>query len=292
MKTPFFTGTCTALVTPFLNGQVNYPMMERLLQRQLDAGIRSAVVCGTTGEAATLTDDEKLELIRRSKEYVGESMLIIAGTGSNCTEHAVWLSEEAEKQGADAVLAVSPYYNKSTDEGLFAHYANIAEAISIPVILYNVPSRTGFDISVSACRRLSRIPNIVGIKEATTSISKITNILAQCDPQFTVWSGNDDMTVPILSLGGQGVISVVSNVAPELVEAMTSAGLAGDFDTAAALQQRLQPLCEVLFREVNPVPVKAAMKILGFDCGDCRLPLTRAKAETEMLLRRLLRKGE
>lgn len=292
MKTPFFTGTCTALVTPFLNGQVNYPMLERLLQRQMDAGIRTVVICGTTGEASTLTDDEKLELIRRAKEYVGDSMTVIAGTGSNCTEHAVWLSEEAQNRGADAVLVVSPYYNKATEEGLFAHYASIADAVTIPVILYNVPSRTGFDISVSACRRLSRIGNIVGIKEAGTSIGKITNILAQCGPLFSVWSGNDDMTVPLLSLGGQGVISVVSNVVPELVEAMTSAGLAGDFDTAAALQQRLQPLCEVLFREVNPVPVKSAMKILGFDCGDCRLPLTKAKAETEMLLKRLLKKGK
>ena len=289
MKTPFFTGTCTALVTPFLGGQVNYPMLERLLQRQMDAGIRTVVICGTTGEASTLTDDEKLELIRRAKEYVADSMTVIAGTGSNCTEHAAWLSEEAQKRGADAVLAVSPYYNKATEEGLFAHYASIADAVTIPLILYNVPSRTGFDISVSACRRLSRIGNVVGIKEAGASISKITNILAQCGPQFSVWSGNDDMTVPMLALGGQGVISVVSNVVPELVEAMTSAGLAGDFDTAAALQQRLQPLCEVLFREVNPVPVKAAMKILGYDCGDCRLPLTKAKAETELLLKRLLK---
>lgn len=289
MKTPFFTGTCTALVTPFLGGQVNYPMLERLLQRQMDAGIRTVVICGTTGEASTLTDNEKLELIRRAKEYVADSMTVIAGTGSNCTEHAAWLSEEAQKRGADAVLAVSPYYNKATEEGLFAHYASIADAVTIPLILYNVPSRTGFDISVSACRRLSRIGNVVGIKEAGASISKITNILAQCGPQFSVWSGNDDMTVPMLALGGQGVISVVSNVVPELVEAMTSAGLAGDFDTAAALQQRLQPLCEVLFREVNPVPVKAAMKILGYDCGDCRLPLTKAKAETELLLKRLLK---
>lgn len=290
MNAPLFSGTCTALVTPFLNGQVNYPLMERLLQRQIDAHIRCVVICGTTGEAATLTDNEKLELIRRTKEYAGDSLTVIAGTGSNSTEHAVWLSMEAEKRGADAVLVVSPYYNKATEEGLFAHFAAIADAVRIPVTLYNVPSRTGMDISVDACRRLSRIGNIVGIKEASTSISKISNILSQCSPAFSVWSGNDDMTVPVLSLGGRGVISVVSNVFPELVEAMTAAGLAGDFDTAAALQRRIQPLCDVLFREVNPVPVKAAMKILGFDCGDCRLPLTKAKAETEILLRRLLSK--
>lgn len=213
MKKPLFTGVCTAMVTPYLENQVNYPMMEQLLRRQMDAGIRAFVICGTTGESPTLSDREKLELFRRCKAYVGSEALIIAGTGSNSTEHAVWLSREAEKCGVDGLLVVSPYYNKATPEGLVAHYLAIAGAVSLPVILYNVPSRTGVDIPVDVCKRLSRIPNIAGIKEASPNIAKITRLRAEC-PDFPVWSGNDDLITPILSLGGQGVISVLSNVAP------------------------------------------------------------------------------
>ena len=270
---PFFSGVCTALVTPFYRGEVNYPMLERLLQYQLDAGIHTIVICGTTGESPTLSDSEKLELFRRSKAYVGETCKIIAGTGSNSTEHAVALSAAAEQVGVDGLLLVSPYYNKATSQGLFAHYSAIAAAVHIPCILYNVPSRTGVDIPVEVYRKLRRIPNIVGVKEASSDIVKIAKIRAEC-PNFSVWSGNDDQIVPVLSLGGQGVISVVSNVAPEKTKAMTEAALDGDFDTAAALQIELLPLIRALFSEVNPIPVKAAMQELGFDCGACRLPLT------------------
>lgn len=270
---PFFTGVCTALVTPFIRGEVNYPMLERLLQYQMDAGIRNIVICGTTGESPTLSDAEKLELFRRSKEFVGDQCRIIAGTGSNCTEHAVRLSRAAEAVGADGLLLVSPYYNKATPEGLFAHYSAIAAAVGIPCILYNVPSRTGVDIPVEVYRKLSRIPNIAGVKEASSDIVKIARILSEC-PGFPVWSGNDDQIVPVMALGGSGVISVLSNVAPEKTTAMADAALDGDFDTAAALQLRLLPLIRALFSEVNPIPVKAAMKELGFDCGNCRLPLT------------------
>lgn len=269
----FFTGVCTALVTPFLNGEVNYPMLERLLQNQLDAGIRAIVICGTTGESPTLSDMEKLELFRRAKKYVGDRALIIAGTGSNCTEHAVALSRAAERTGVDGLLLVSPYYNKATPDGLFAHYSAIASTVHIPCILYNVPSRTGVDIPVEVYQKLSRIPNIVGVKEASSDIVKITRIRAEC-PDFTVWTGNDNQIVPVLSLGGQGVISVLSNVAPEKTKAMADAALDGDFDTAAALQIELLPLIRALFSEVNPIPVKAAMAEIGFDCGTCRLPLT------------------
>lgn len=274
MNKPLFTGVCTALVTPFLNGQVNYPMMEQLLRRQLDAGIRNIVLAGTTGEAPTLTDEEKLEIFRRCKAYVGDRCRIVAGTGSNSTVHTVALSKAAEEAGVDALLVVSPYYNKATAEGLFAHYLSVAHAVSIPVILYNVPSRTGVDIPVSVYKRLANIPNIAGVKEASADITKVTKINADCSGSFSVWSGNDDLAVPCLSLGGKGLISVLSNVCPVETAAMVEAALNGDFDTAAALQCQLQPLIELLFSEVNPIPVKAAMKIIGYDCGDCRLPLT------------------
>ena len=273
MKIVLFSGVCTALVTPFLDGKVNYPMMEILLRRQIEAGVKAVVICGTTGESPTVTDSEKLELFRRCKEYAKDDCLIIAGTGSNSTEHAVYLSREAEKCGVDALLVVSPYYNKATEEGLFAHYLSIAHAVKLPVIIYNVPGRTGVDIPVSVYKRLSRIPNIAGVKEASTSITKIAEIRAAC-PDLPLWSGNDDMTVPTLSLGGQGVISVLSNIAPVETDAMVQSALAGDFDTAAALQCQLLPLIKLLFCEVNPIPVKAAMRQIGFDCGGCRLPLT------------------
>lgn len=291
MKKPLFTGVCTALVTPFLGGKVNYPMMEMLLRRQLDAGVKAVVIAGTTGESATLSDDEKLELFRRCKEYVGRGMLIIAGTGSNSTEHAVWLSREAEKCGVDALLVVSPYYNKATPEGLMAHYLSVAHAVKIPVIVYNVPSRTGVDIPVSVYKTLSRIPNIAGVKEASSDIVKIAKIRAACGDDLPVWSGNDDMITPILSLGGQGVISVLSNVAPAETILLTQAALAGDFDTAAALQCQLLPLIGLLFCEVNPIPVKAAMGLIGYDCGGCRLPLTEMTEEKKQQLAEILRRG-
>ena len=281
MKQPLFTGACTALVTPFLDGKVNYPMMEMLLHRQMEAGVKAVVVCGTTGEAPTLSDDEKLELFRRAKEYVGDGCMIIAGTGSNSTEHAVYLSVEAEKCGADVLLVVSPYYNKATPDGLVAHYLSIAHAVKLPVIVYNVPSRTGVDIPVSVYKTLSRIPNIAGVKEASTSITKVAQIRAEC-PDFPVWSGNDDMIVPVMALGGQGVISVLSNIAPVQTQAMAQAALDGDFDTASSLQLQMLPLIKLLFCDVNPIPVKAAMQCIGYDCGGCRLPLT-TLSEDKML---------
>lgn len=290
MNKPFFTGVCTALVTPFLGGKVNYPMMEMLLRRQLEAGVKAVVIAGTTGEAPTLSDEEKLELFGRCKEYVGQSMLVIAGTGSNSTEHAVRLSMEAEKLGVDGLLVVSPYYNKATNEGLTAHYLMIAQAVKCPLIVYNVPSRTGVDIPVKVYRRLAAVPNIAGVKEATADITKITKIRRCCGPAFGIWSGNDEMVTPMIALGGNGVISVVSNVVPEETVYMTEAALDGDFDTAAALQIQLQPLIEGLFSEVNPIPVKEAMNILGYDCGGCRLPLTALSPENREKLKTLLRK--
>ena len=288
MKQPFFTGACTALVTPFLNGCVNYPMLEQLIKRQAEAGIPAVVVCGTTGESPTLSDCEKLELFRRAKQYAAGRCAVIAGTGSNSTEHAVALSKAAEDAGADALLVVSPYYNKATPEGLVAHYSAIAGAVHIPVILYNVPSRTGVDIPVSVYKCLAQIPNIAGVKEASTDITKIAKIRTQCPDSFAVWSGNDEQAVAVMSLGGAGVISVVSNVLPVETQAMARAALDGDFDTAADLQLKLLPLIELLFREVNPIPVKAAMKYIGYDCGQCRLPVGSIRPETLARLRKLL----
>ena len=283
METPLFTGVCTALVTPFLDDKINYPMMEQLLRRQIDAGIRNVVICGTTGEAPTLSDDEKLEMFRRAKSYVGSDCKIIAGTGTNCTSHAAAMSFAAEQMGVDALLIVTPYYNKATPEGLIAHYLTIAHTVSIPIILYNVPTRTAVDIPVSVCQRLSPIPNIAGIKEAGRDVTKITK-LCRCCESFAVWSGNDDMAVPAISVGAKGVVSVVSNLLPVQTHAMVQAALDGDFDTAASIQQELQPLNELLFCEPNPIPLKAAMKHLGYDCGSCRLPLTELTSENRKKL--------
>lgn len=281
MDQPLFTGACTALVTPFLGKQINYPMLQQLLLRQISAGIKAVVLAGTTGESATLSDTEKIELFHRGKEYVGSECLIIAGTGSNCTSHAVDLSMAAQEAGADALLVVSPYYNKATNEGLFAHFLSIAHAVDIPVILYNVPARTGVDIPVSVYKRLSAVPNIVGVKEATRDTSKITDILLACDPSFHVWSGNDDMTLPIMALGGKGVISVSSNLFPGQMAAMCEAALQADYETAVYIHRQLHPLYDLIFADVNPVPVKAAMDYVGFDCGGCRLPLTKPTKELE-----------
>ncbi len=288
MKTPFFTGACTALVTPFERGKVNFPMLETLLQRQMDAGIGTVVLCGTTGESPTLCDEEKISIFRHGKNYAGTGCTIIAGTGSNSTRHAMELSQAAEEAGADALLVVTPYYNKATPEGLYAHYCAIAAAVHIPVILYNVPGRTGVDIPVGVYKKLAEIPNIAGVKEASADITKLLRIRAACPETFAVWSGNDDMTVASIALGASGVISVASNVMPEQVQAMVQAALAGKFRWARRLQQQLLPLTELLFCEVNPIPVKAAMQQLGFDCGDCRLPLTPLLAEHRKQLQQVL----
>ena len=288
MKDPLFTGACTALVTPFLNDRINYPMMEQLLRRQIDAGIEAVVICGTTGESPTLSDSEKLELFSRAKNYAGDACKIIAGTGSNSTSHAVGLSVAAQGCGVDALLVVTPYYNKTTASGLYEHYLAVAQSVDIPVIIYNVPSRTGMDVPLTVYRQLCKIPNVVGTKEASTDITKISKLLHSCECQMAVWSGNDDMTVPMISLGAKGVISVLSNVMPVQTQTMCRAALNGDFATAAALQLKLQPLIEALFCEVNPIPVKEAMKMLGYDCGGCRMPLSSISSESRDKLAAIL----
>lgn len=273
MHKPFFSGVCTAMVTPFLDGKINYPMMEILLKRQMEAKIPAVVIAGTTGEGATLTDSEKIKLFHFSKEILGCHTRMIAGTGSNCTEHSIALSIAAENAGADALLIVSPYYNKATPKGLVTHYTAISRSINIPIILYNVPSRTGVDIPVSVYEELSKMPNIIGVKEASNDITKIARIRNACGNTFSIWTGNDDQIVPVMSLGGHGVISVLSNIAPKVTRNICDAVENGDFSTATKLQCKLLPLIEALFCEVNPIPVKAAMKEIGYDCGSCRLPL-------------------
>ena len=289
MKDALFTGVCTALVTPFIGGQVNYPMMEQLLKRQIDAGVPAVVIAGTTGEAPTLSDREKLTLFARCKDYAGDTIKIICGTGSNDTLHATELSLAAQEAGADGLLVVSPYYNKATADGLVSHYMTIAHNVSIPVIAYNVPSRTGVDIPVTVYKRLSHISNIIGVKEASTDITKVLRIRLACGDDFHIWSGNDESAAAAISLGAKGVISVVSNVAPAQTLAMTRSALDGDFDTASDLQGKLLPLTDALFSEVNPIPVKAAMKMIGYDCGECRLPLCAMSTEKRSILEQLLR---
>ena len=262
--------------------------MERLLHRQMDAGVHTVVIGGTTGEAPTLTDHEKLQLYRRCKSFAGSDMKIICGTGSNDTAHAVELSIAAQEAGADALLVVAPYYNKGNPEGQLQHFAAIAKSVEIPIILYNVPSRTGTDIPVSVYKTLSALPNIAGVKEASTDMVKIARIRNACTPDFTIWSGNDDLAVAAMSLGAQGLISVVSNVIPAKTQAMTMAALNGDYHSASSMQCRLLPLIDALFREVNPIPVKEAMKRIGFDCGPCRLPLSTPSKETAEILDSLL----
>ena len=290
MKNVLFTGACTALVTPFLNGEVNYPMMEQLLRRQLESGIRAIVIAGTTGESPTLTDAEKLELFRRAKKYAGNRCMIIAGTGSNNTEHTIALSKAAQETGADALLVVSPYYNKATQNGLIAHFTAVADASTVPVVLYNVPGRTGCNLLPKTVARLAEHPNIVGIKEATGNMAQMVEIMHLCGDKIDVYSGEDALTVPMMAMGAAGTISVLSNVAPRESVAMTDACKAGDFKTAAKMQADFLPLINALFSEVNPIPAKAGVSAMGFGEENLRLPLTPMEDATRAVLFAEMRK--
>lgn len=284
MKHSLFTGLCTALVTPFVDGKLNLPMLDILIRRQIDAGVEAIVLAGTTGESPTLSESEKLALFRRGVEAARGECRIIAGTGSNCTAHAVDLSLKAQDCGVDGLLVVTPYYNKATPAGLVKHYTAITEAVDIPLIVYNVPSRTGVDIPLPVCRELSKNPKIAGIKEANPDIVKALRIVSECGNQLPVYSGNDDQTVAVMSIGGKGVISVASNVLPLEMNAMVTAAKNGEFDLAGLMQRKLLPLMDLMFCQVNPIPVKAAMRYVGFDVGPCRLPLDGLSAENEVKL--------
>lgn len=288
MKKPVFEGVATALVTPFKNGTIDFPTLQKLMDRQIGSGIDAIVICGTTGESATLTTQEQLSLISHAVDYAAGRCKIIAGTGSNSTAHALEMSRMAASVGADALLLVTPYYNKCTQSGLIEHYTTIADQVKTPVIVYNVPSRTGMDITVETYKTLSEHPNINGVKEAGPSIAKAARTLDACGDALNVWSGNDDSAVPLLSIGGKGLISVLSNVRPAQTLDMVKSALRGDYARAGRLQLELMPLIDALFCEVNPIPVKEAMRIEGIDAGDPRLPLTPLSAEGRERLQRLL----
>ena len=274
MKKTVFTGAGVALVTPFLpDGSINYPKLKELIEWQIASGTDSIITCGTTGESATMTDKEHVDVIKFTVDTVAGRVPVVAGAGSNDTAYAVNLSKEAAALGADALLQVKPYYNKASQRGLYQHFAAIADATDLPVILYNVPSRTGTNIALDTYLKLSEHPHIVATKEASGDISAIAKIFAACGDKLDVYSGNDDQIVPIMALGGKGVISVLSNVLPKQTHEICAAFLAGDTQKSAQLQLHYLALANALFMDVNPIPVKDALNLMGKEVGGCRLPL-------------------
>ena len=271
-----FKGAGVAIITPFTeDDQVNYPELGRIIDDQIARGTDAIIICGTTGEASTLTHEEHIETIRFAVEHTAGRIPVIAGTGSNSTETAIYLSQEAQKAGADGLLLVSPYYNKATQKGLMEHFTMIANSVSLPILLYNVPSRTGCNILPETVVALARnVKNIVGIKEASGNISQIVKLAALADGCLDIYSGNDDQVVPILSLGGVGVISVLSNVAPEMTHEMVMSYLDGNVQRSRELQLQVHDLVDALFCEVNPIPVKTAMQMQGWKTGALRRPLS------------------
>ena len=271
-----FKGAGVAIVTPFHeDGSVNYEKFAEIIDYQIEHGTDAIIVCGTTGESACLSEQEHTEVIRFCIKHVNKRVPVVAGTGSNCTETAVYLSQEAEKDGADAILTVSPYYNKATQNGLYAHYKKIAESVKIPMILYNVPSRTGCNIAPETVVRLCKdVPNIAGVKEASGNISQVARLMSLADGCVDLYSGNDDQIVPLMSLGGIGVISVLSNVAPRQTHDICQKFFDGDMAGAAKAQLDAIELIDALFCEVNPIPVKTAMNLMGVGAGPLRMPLS------------------
>lgn len=287
VKMAIFEGAGVALVTPFKeNGEVNYEKLEEIVEEQIACGTDAIIACGTTGEASTMTHEEHLDVIRYICEVTNKRIPVIAGTGSNCTETAIYLSVEAEKHGADGLLVVSPYYNKATQKGLIAHFSAVANAVKIPMILYNIPGRTGVTIAPETIATLCKtVDNIVGVKEASGNFSAIATLMSLADGQVDLYSGNDDQIVPLLSLGGKGVISVLSNVAPAQTHAICQNYFDGNTAESARLQIEAIPLITELFREVNPIPVKAAMNLMGKNVGPLRMPLTEMEPQNQEKLK-------
>ncbi|MCM1524885.1 MAG: 4-hydroxy-tetrahydrodipicolinate synthase [Ruminococcus sp.] len=274
MKNTIFTGAGVAIVTPMNpDGTVNYAVLGEMIEMQIAGGTDAVVICGTTGESSTLTDEEHRECIRYTVEKVNKRIPVIAGTGSNDTAYAIELSKDAEEMGADGLLLVTPYYNKTSQRGLVAHYTAIADAVNIPIILYNVPSRTGVNISIDAYKTLAEHRNIAAAKEASGNISAIARLIAECGEKLDVYSGNDDQIVPIMALGGKGVISVLSNVLPKQTHEIARLCLDNDCAEAAKLAAKYLELANSLFVDVNPIPVKEALNMMGIAAGPCRLPL-------------------
>ncbi len=291
MKKAIFTGSACALVTPMLSdGSIHLESFGRLIEDQIRGGTDALVVCGTTGEAATLSDREQQELIAYAVKKTAGRVPVIAGAGSNCTAHAVELCYAAKEAGADGLLAVTPYYNKTSQAGLVQHFTKMAEATELPLILYNVPGRTGCNLLPSTCKELAEHPTIVAVKEASSNLSQVADIAAACPEDFVIYSGNDDQILPILSLGGKGVISVVANVLPKETHDLCASFFAGRTAESRELQLKLLPLIRGLFSDVNPIPVKEALNLMGYSAGGCRLPLWRLDEGKRELLKAEMRK--
>ena len=286
-----FKGAGVAIVTPMkADGEVNYDVLGEMLEAQIQGGTDAIIICGTTGESATLTEEEHSAVIRYAIKKVNKRIPVIAGTGSNCTATAIKLSKEAEKDGADGLLLVTPYYNKATQNGLIAHYTAVANSVNIPIILYNVPSRTGCNLLPETIAKLVKnVKNIVGVKEASGNISQIAKVKLLCGDDVDLYSGNDDQVVPILSLGGIGVISVLSNVAPKETHDMVMDYLNGDLEKAREMQLKALPLIDALFSEVNPIPVKKAMSFMGWEAGPLRAPLSEMEDAHAEVLRQAMK---
>lgn len=285
MKNTIFKGCGTAIATPFTEDGVNFEEFRKLLEEQIKQEVDAIIVCGTTGESATMTDKERKDTIKFAIDKVAKRAKVIAGTGSNNTRAAVELSKYAESVGADGILVVTPYYNKTTQAGLIEHYKTIAEAVTVPIIMYSVPSRTGVNINPETCLELSKIKNIVAIKEASGNLSQVAKIASLCRDNLDIYSGNDDQIVPILSLGGKGVISVLSNVMPRYTHDMTQKFFDGKIREATQMQLDAIDLIDALFSEVNPIPVKYALNLMGYNYGKPRLPLVELSAKNQERMR-------
>lgn len=291
MKNTIFTGAAIAIITPMnADGSINYDVLGEMIDTQIESGTDAIVICGTTGEASTMTDEEHLECIRFAVQRTAKRVPVIAGTGSNDTAYAVKLSKEAEDVGADALLLVTPYYNKTTQKGLIAHFTAVADAVNIPIVLYNIPGRTGMNMDIATVKELAKHRNIAAIKEASGNISYAAKLIAECGDMIDVYSGNDDMIVPLMSLGAKGVISVLSHVIPRETHNMVQYCLDNNFAEATKLQIEYLDLINNLFIEVNPIPVKEAMNMIGVNAGPCRLPLIDMTEEHKAALRASLEK--
>ncbi len=285
-----FTGAAVALITPMHeDGSINYEEMERIVNDQINHGTDAIVICGTTGEASTMTHEEHIETIKACVEMTKKRVPVIAGSGSNCTDTAIFLSREAQKAGADGLLVVSPYYNKATQKGLKQHFTAVAGSVDIPIILYNIQGRTGVNIQPKTIAELAKeVDNIVAVKEASGDLSQIATLMAMTQGDLDVYSGNDDQIVPITALGGKGVISVLSHVAPKDTHDIVAKMMAGDVKGSSELQLKYIPVIHALFSEVNPIPVKAAMNMLGYNVGSLRMPLTEMEDENKAVLRQAM----
>ena len=291
MKNTIFTGAAVAIITPMnADGSINYEKLGELIDFQIENSTDAIVICGTTGEASTMSDEEHLECIRFTVERTAKRVPVIAGTGSNDTKYAVELSKEAEAVGADGLLLVTPYYNKTTQRGLIAHFTAIADAVNIPIILYNIPGRTGMNMDVSTIKKLAEHKNIVAVKEASGNISYAAKLIAECGDVIDVYSGNDDMIVPLMSLGAKGVISVLSHVIPKQTHDMVQFCLDNNYAEATKLQIDYLELINNLFIDVNPIPVKEALNMMGMSAGPCRLPLYEMSDDHKDILRASLAK--